>query len=67
MDEQKVYHELTVEQLLKKRPQAYSVLMKHKTKCVGCFMQPFCTLKDVSETYQLSLEKLILEIERMSS
>jgi hypothetical protein len=36
--------------------------MKNKTKCPGCFMQPFCTLKDVAETYHLSPEQLIDEI-----
>ncbi len=29
-------------------------------------MQQFCTLKDVAETYQLSLEKLIEEIKNVS-
>jgi hypothetical protein len=29
-------------------------------------MQPFCTLKDVAETYQISLEKLIAEIMTVS-
>jgi len=41
--------------------------MKHKTKCVGCFMQQFCTLKDVAETYQLSAEKLIDELNNVSN
>jgi len=58
--------DLTVEQILKRWPQAYSVFMKNKTKCVGCFMQSFCTLKDVAETYQLPLQKLIDEIENAS-
>jgi hypothetical protein len=29
-------------------------------------MQSFCTLKDVAETYQLSLERLIDEIKALS-
>jgi len=58
--------DLTVEQILKRWPQAYSVFMKNKTKCVGCFMQSFCTLKDVAETYQLPLQKLIDEIDNAS-
>jgi hypothetical protein len=40
--------------------------MKNKTKCVGCFMQQFCTLKDVAATYELSLEQLIDEIQNVS-
>lgn len=29
-------------------------------------MGQFCTLKDVAETYQISLEQLIAEIEKVS-
>ena len=57
---------LTVEKVLQKWPQAFSVFMKNKTKCPGCFMQSFCTLKDVAETYQLSLETLIDELKNVS-
>jgi len=53
---------LTVDRVLQKWPQAFSVFMKNETKCPGCFMQRFCTLKDVAETYQLSVEQLIDEI-----
>jgi hypothetical protein len=57
---------LTVERVLQKWPQAFSVFMKNKTKCPGCFMQQFCTLTDVAETYQLSLENMIDEIKNAS-
>jgi len=57
---------LTVEEILQKWPHAFSVFMKNKTKCVGCLMQRFCTLKDVAEMYQVPLEKLIEEIENVS-
>jgi hybrid cluster-associated redox disulfide protein len=57
---------LTVDQVLQTWPQAFSVFIKYKTKCPGCFMRSFCTLKDVAETYQLSLEKLIDEIKNLS-
>jgi len=53
---------LTVDNVLQRWPQTFSVFMKNKTKCPGCFMQPFCTLKDVAETYHLSPEQLIDEI-----
>lgn len=58
---------LTVEQVLQKWPQAFSIFMKNKTKCPGCPMQHFCTLKDVAETYQIPLNKLMVEIENMSN
>ena len=57
---------LTVDKVLQKWPQAFSVFMKNKTQCPGCFMQSFCTLKDVAETYQLSLETLIDELKNLS-
>lgn len=57
---------LTVEEVLQRWPRAFSVFMKNKTKCPGCFMQHFCTLKDVAETYQVSCETLVDEIAHMS-
>ena len=57
----------TVNRVLQEWPQAFSVFMKHRTKCVGCFMQQFCTLQEVAETYQLSLEQLIDEIKNLSN
>lgn len=62
-----IHIHLTVDEVLKKWPRAFSVFMKNKTKCVGCFMQQFCTLKDVAETYQISQETLIAEIEHVSN
>jgi hybrid cluster-associated redox disulfide protein len=66
MDETRIDLQLTVDKLLQRWPQAFSVFMKNKTKCVGCFMQQFCTLKDVAATYEISLEKLIEEIKAVS-
>ena len=66
MDARIINLQLTVGEVLQRWPQAFSVFMKHKTKCPGCFMQQFCTLKDVAETYQLSLENLIDEIKTAS-
>jgi len=52
----------TVEETLQERPGTFSIFMKHKTKCPGCFLQHFCTLKDVAETYGISLEVLLQEM-----
>jgi len=62
-----IHIHLTVEEVLQRWPQAFSVFMKNKTKCPGCFLQHFCTLKDVAETYQLSSKKLLEEIENVSN
>jgi hybrid cluster-associated redox disulfide protein len=66
MDARAIDLQLTVDMVLQSWPQAFSVFLKYKTKCPGCFMQSFCTLKDVAETYQLSLEALIDEIRNVS-
>ena len=58
---------LTVGEVLQKWPQTFSVFMKYKTKCVGCFMQHFCALKDVADTYHLSVEELIDELKKVSN
>jgi hypothetical protein len=67
MDTPVIYIQLTVEEVLNRWPKVFSVFVKNKTKCPGCFMQHFCTLKDVAETYQISSEKLINEIERVAN
>ncbi|MGZ9167111.1 MAG: hypothetical protein ACXW4U_18220 [Anaerolineales bacterium] len=66
MDATRIELQLTVDKVLKKWPQAFSVFMKYRTKCPGCFMQQFCTLKDVADTYQLSLENLIEDLNNIS-
>ena len=66
MDTRAIEFQLTVDKVLQRWPQAFSVFMRNKTKCPGCFMQQFCTLKYVADTYQLSLEKLIAEIKNVS-
>lgn len=66
MDTPTIYPNLTVDEVLQKYPRAFQVFLKNKTRCPGCFLQQFCTLKDVAETYQLSVEKLIDELEQVS-
>jgi len=67
MDTPNIHIDLTVEDVLQQWPQAFSVFMDHKTKCTGCFMQRFCTLRDVAETYGVFSEDLIAEIKNLTS
>ena len=67
MDTYVIHIQLTVEEVLKRWPKVFFVFAKNKTNCPGCFMQHFCTLKDVAETYQILPEKLMAEIENVSS
>jgi hypothetical protein len=66
MDTKSLHILLTVDKVLQNWPYSFSVFMKNKTKCVGCFMQRFCTLKDVAGTFQISAEKLMEEIIQVS-
>jgi hybrid cluster-associated redox disulfide protein len=66
MDTPMISANLTVDEVLQKWPRTFSVFMKNKTRCPGCFLQHFCTLKDVAETYQISSEKLINEIQSVA-
>jgi hybrid cluster-associated redox disulfide protein len=66
MDTTTIHTHMTVDEVLQQVPGAFSVFLRNKTKCVGCFMQQFCTLKDVAETYQIRLETLIEQIENLS-
>lgn len=51
MDTKTLHFLMTVDKVLQDWPSAFSV-----------FMKQFCTLKDVAETYQISIEKLMEEI-----
>jgi hypothetical protein len=66
MDTKSLHIHSKVDKVFQNWPGAFSVFMKNKTKCPGCFMQQFCTLEDVAKTYQLSVEKLMEEIIHVS-
>jgi hypothetical protein len=56
--------QMTVEDVLSNWPGAYSAFASMKTKCVGCFLQRFCTLQDVAEAYQVPFQELTGELEK---
>jgi hypothetical protein len=55
--------EMTVEDVLKAWPSAYSVFMNGKAECIGCFLQKFCTLREVADAYQVSLRDFTEELD----
>jgi hybrid cluster-associated redox disulfide protein len=63
MNTQAFQAQQTVEDILKTFPHLMSVFRKHGTDCVGCFMQRFCTLQDVAETYEIELQALLCDLE----
>jgi hypothetical protein len=64
MDTQVFLAQLTVEDILKRWPQAFSVFRSRNTDCVGCLLQRFCSLKDVAEAYDVELQDLINDLEK---
>jgi hybrid cluster-associated redox disulfide protein len=64
MDAQFLDAQLTVEEVLREWPGTFAVFMAAKTQCPGCFMQQFCTLRDVAETYNISLPELMNGLEQ---
>lgn len=53
---------LTVSHLLKQYTQALPVLMELHTGCVGCSMNPFCTLEEMCEKYDLDVQMIIMKL-----
>jgi hybrid cluster-associated redox disulfide protein len=56
--------EMTVEDVLKTWPSAYTVFLNGKAECIGCFLQKFCSLREVADAYQVSLEEFIEALEK---
>jgi hypothetical protein len=63
MDTLIIHTQLTVEEILKKWPLAFSIFRNRNTDCVGCVLQRFCTLRDVADTYELSLQDMTRDLE----
>lgn len=55
---------MTVENVLKTWPGAYTVFLNGKAECIGCFLQKFCTLREVADAYQVPLEGFIEALEK---
>lgn len=52
----------TVDETLKKRLKTSRVFLRNQMQCVGCYMQKFCTIKDVAEIYRAELEKFLKDL-----
>lgn len=63
MDTQVFQEQDSVEDILKRWPRAMRAFRKHRTNCIGCLLQRFCTLKDVAETYEIELQDLLQDLE----
>ncbi len=56
--------EMTIEEVLKTWPEAYTVFLNGKAECIGCFLQKFCTLREAAGVYGISPEEFIHELEQ---
>lgn len=58
-EETQIQSHSTVDETLRRRPETSHVFLKYQTQCVGCYMQKFCTIKDVAEVYQVNLDEFL--------
>jgi hypothetical protein len=64
MDTQSILPWLTVEEVLSKWPKTYVIFRNRNTDCVGCLLQKFCSIQDVSESYEVPAVDLIHDLEK---
>ena len=55
----KIQSHWTVDETLRQKSETSRVFVKHRMQCVGCYMQKFCTIKDVAEIYQVNLNEFL--------
>jgi hybrid cluster-associated redox disulfide protein len=49
----------TIQNFLQACPKAAQVFIRYKTDCIGCRLERFCTLEDVSSSYKLDVEDFL--------
>ena len=59
----------TVQDFLQACPEAAKVFIRYKTDCIGCRLERFCTLEDVTSSYRLDAEDFLnaLQLEAFSA
>ena len=56
--------DLTVQEILRRRPDAAQAFIEMRTQCVGCLMARFCTPRDVAAYYAIDVEDLLSLLEK---
>ncbi len=56
----------TVMQVFNEIKEASQAFIQHRTACVGCLLTNFCTLRDVTITYGLSLDDFLRELQSIA-
>ncbi len=57
-----ILSEMPVQDVLKRWPATAEVFNAHALACVGCALSPFCTVLDVTVTYELPPHQLADEL-----
>lgn len=57
----------TADEVLRAQPNTAPVFIKYRTDCVGCRMTRFCTLSEVAKTYQIDLQSLLEDLEKVAA
>lgn len=54
--------EMTVEAVLTRWPQTATVFQSYKTACVGCPINSFCTITEVTQIYSIPAQRFLIEL-----
>ncbi len=54
--------EMTVEAVLTRWPQTATVFQSYKTACVGCPINSFCTITEVTQIYSIPKQRFLVEL-----
>lgn len=63
MSEIKLSADLTVAEVQETWPQTVTVFRDLATACVGCDLSTFCTINDAAKEYQISIERLLADLQ----
>lgn len=64
MEENAITKEMTVAQILKKKPQAAQILMSYGMHCLGCAIAQGETLEQAAEVHGIDIKELLEAINR---
>lgn len=64
--EGRITPETNLNQLLTDYPVLIPLFIKERLACIGCMMAKFETLRDLSQNYNVDLERFIAEIEAIA-
>jgi hybrid cluster-associated redox disulfide protein len=65
MEQSQLEPGLTVAEVLARWPETIPVFLHHRMACVGCAINPFETLAEVTKIYKLDLDCFLSELEQI--